>query len=279
MNRCQHQFDVAGLVRVVMFVGIAWHSAIFVEYWPRLLEFAPFASSKYPSRIFAIDLAEWPWLYRAAPLLLFAGILLGVIGLWLRWAAALTFLALYLFYSNNNFGAHNAAQEGIFAMLALMIVYCWGANSLTYKNPTVYSDKRDDPLAAWLIAIYYLNALFSAALAKVIKGHWLQENFLGQLFASPAGVIMRPWWPTSFVWPPWLTFMLSTLIILLQLTAWVWFIFPTTRVIGFVLISVMLLAIYICMAIPLLFLIAFIGGLALVIDWSDLLNRLASKKN
>lgn len=272
MNAPRH-FDIAGLIRVLLFVGVAWHCAILVEYWPRLNELAPFAAPKYPSRIFGLDLAAWPWLQQSAPLFLLTGALLGVLGVCLRLAALLTLAAMYLFFSNNNFGAQTSAQEGAMAMLIVMLALPWGGRSLTYKNPTWYSDRPQATLPHWLIAIYMLNALFAAAVAKMVKGHWLQDNFLGVLFATPPGLIMRAWWPAAAAeLPPAVTYFASVTLILAQASAWMWFLLPKTRPIGFAIVAALQLAFFACISVPLLFLVVFVGGLALVVDWPALLR-------
>jgi hypothetical protein len=204
-----------------------------------------------------------------------AGIAGGLLGVWPRVSALLTYAGTYAFASFNHLPVQTLALANAWAVLPVLCVCdgaasAWSVSSWWASRRGATTARPRPDLLGNLVLFQVLLAFFFAGIEKATTG-WLLRNEMLNLFYTPPGYILRDvaFQIPALRWPA-VAMALGVMTIVVELLTPVGLLFPKTRWWSIIVWEVLFVGIVVLIEVPPLFFMMFGFGVLLALDEDDL---------
>lgn len=278
IHRFVHRPQVPQLValfRIAFFFGVGLHFA------PSLLDVeANYGASVVRSTLWSQTLHGLvpdlpPMALRVMAWTTLAGICGGLLGVWPRVSAIVTYVGSYAFASFNQLPVQTLALANAWAVLPVLCVCdgaasAWSLTSWWARRRGNTAERARPDLLGNLVLFQVVLAFFFAGIEKATTG-WLLRNEMLNLFYTPPGYILRDvaFRIPALRWPAVAT-ALGIMTIVVELTAPLGLLFRRTRWLTIVAWQGLFIGIVVLIEVPPLFFMMFASGVLLALDAEDL---------
>ncbi len=254
------------IFRIAFFGGLALH------FFPPLLHL----DDAYARAGLRTD--EWShWLYlhftrfprgaiHVAAVATMLGIVMGVVGLFPRVAAIVSFAGCYAFASFNGLPVQTLALVNAWAILLLWSICGGGGGALSVDALLRRSRAREPRLFASLALYQTLLVVFFSGVEKLLAG-WPLSNEMALLLSYPKGFLVRDWVAAAgWLHAPTVGGLLSSLTLVVELGAPIGLLFRRTRWLSLIVYQAFFAGIVAALEVPPLFYCMFAAGGLLALD-------------
>lgn len=203
-----------------------------------------------------------------------AGIGGGLVGLFPRVSAVVTYVGTFAFASFNQLPVQTLALTNAWAILPVLCVCdgaasAWSVESWWARRRGQTTQRRHE-LVGNLVLFQVMLAFFFAGVEKATSG-WLARNEMLNLFYTPPGYILRD---VAFRIPalrlPSVAMSLGVLTIVVELAAPIGLVFRRSRWVSVLAWEALFVGIIVLIEVPPLFFLMFTAGVLLALDEDDL---------